>query len=121
MDGLGGQAPDISWQFWAIGGALIAGFAGLWVFFFISIHKSADDQDDDDENKMVGLTNRFVQQQEVYNAQAVRQLKCGGCASPLDARPVPKFCPFCQAPSTGYMVYEPRAGNWVAASKNSVN
>jgi hypothetical protein len=118
LDGLGGQQPDMSPMFWAIGAAIFSGFAGLWLLFFVSIHKSEDEQDTEsaEESRLVGLSSRFVQQQEVLNAQAVRRLKCGSCASPLDIRPVPKFCPFCQASSTGYMMYEPRAGNWVAAT-----
>jgi len=111
LDGLGGQQPDMELTFWIIGGCIFGGFAMLWILFFVSIHKSEDEQDDDDD--MNDLVGGFVQQQEVFAAQAVRRLKCGSCASPLDQRPVPKFCPFCNAASTGYLVYEPRAGQWV--------
>ena len=74
LDGLGGQAPEMEAMFWVIGATIFAGFAGLWVLFFVSIHKSEDEQDDDEEGRMVGLTSRFVQQQEVYNAQGTFQI-----------------------------------------------
>ena len=120
MDGLGGQAPDIELSFWIVGAFIFGSFGALWILFFVSIHKSEDEQEEDEEGRLIGLTSRFVQQQEVFRTQAVRRLKCGSCASPLDVRPVPKFCPFCNAPSTGYLVYEPRSMNWVKTT-GSVN
>jgi hypothetical protein len=118
LDGLGGQSPDTEPMFWIIGGTVFGGFALLWFLFFCSINCEGKDEQEDEaevEANLVDMSSKFVTQQETFTNNAARKLKCGSCASPLDQRPVPKFCPFCNAPSTGYLMYEPRVGSWIKA------
>ena len=88
-------------------------FSSVWILFFWSIMQKEKDQDDDDEADDLGhLSATFIAQQERYKSQHVQKIKCGSCASPLDQKPTPLFCPFCNASSDGFLVYHPSSGNW---------
>ena len=113
---MGRQAPEMELSFWIIGGTIFAGFASLWLLFFCSINCEGKDEQEDEakiEANLVKMSGTFVAQQETFSHNAARKIKCGSCASPLDQRPVPKYCPFCNAPKDGYLMYDPRVSSWI--------
>ena len=108
--------PDMTWQFWVVGSTCFGGFAALWILFFVSIRKDEDEQADP-EGHLDNLSRNFIQKTERFAAKDVQKFKCGSCASPLSTNPLPLSCPFCDASRDGYLIYNPRVGQWVRFSQ----
>ena len=104
--------PQMETGFWIIGATVLAGFASLWILFFISIRKDEDEQDNPDDH-LDDLSRNFIQKTEKFKAKDVQKFKCGSCASPLSTNPLPLKCPYCGSPREGYLIYNPGVGQWV--------